>query len=151
VIIETSLPSATASASVSISSYNIGQFDDFNFCEPLSSSDGSVCPSAGAYTLDGLSFPTPSVTTALSIAGIIGISATVTVNILFEGGYTEECSLGVQLVNKKGYTMAYAAAFLLVGFGTAIGIGRKRKVGIIQLEASEGTKSYFEMMPEEDV
>jgi hypothetical protein len=138
---------------MSISSYNIGSYDDLDLCSYMTSYDGSSCPTASTYALTDVSVPVPSASTAMRIAGSLGIAATVTVDFTFDTGDTEQCSVKVALVNKsEGYSMAYSVvAFAIVGVGTALGIKRTRKVGTIHLDETEGSHTHFEMMPNEQI
>lgn len=120
----------------------------------MTSYGGSSCPTASTYALTDVSVPVPSASTAMRIAGSVGIAATVTVDFTFDTGDTEQCSVKVALVNQReGYSMIYASvvAFAIVGVGTALGIKRNRKVGTIQLDDTEGSHTNFEMMPNEHI
>lgn len=142
------LPSEVASISLSVSSFDVANWEDLNLCEYLG---GAGCPDAGTYSISEYSINLPDPSSSLSLAGSMGMSVSVGADIYFDNGDFEQCIFSIALVNQNsGYSMAYIgmAGFMLFGVGTTLGV-KRRKVKTIQLDDAEDTHNHFELMPNE--
>jgi hypothetical protein len=113
-------------------------------------SDGITCPNAGdyAFTYD-YQLPDKSSSWYADMSKLFSVSVQIEAVFDFEGNEST-CTMNITASEAQGYGMASSVQFVggaivLVGVA-AIGL-KKRRVATIQLQEEEGTRSHFEMMP----
>ena len=117
--------------------------------------DASVtCPSAGdyAFTYD---YQVPDKGWYAKLLNMLSMAVVIKADFDFQGSATTTCTMMLTATKTtmsqgQGYQMASTVRFvggaiLLVGVA-ALGL-KKRRVATIQLQEEEGTRSHFEMMP----
>ena len=113
-----------------------------------------ACPNAGdyAFTYD---YQIPDKGWYAKLLSMVSMAVVITADFDFQGSTTTTCTMMITATKtttsqSQSYQMASTVRFvggaiILVGVA-ALGL-KKRRVATIQLQEEEGTRSHFEMMP----
>jgi hypothetical protein len=117
--------------------------------------DNTACPNMGSYAFT-YDYPIPGKPSWWGLVSHFNVAIGIEAIFNFEGSASTTCTMtftatqmtatqaqAYQMVSTVGFV---GGAILFVGVA-AIGLYKKRRVATIQLQEDEGTRSHFEMMP----